>query len=114
MAENNNSASASIAASAAEVGMDALKVGTVRSTIVSYSKQLEQDIDSIDKAFDLLEDYWQSSTATYYKKTVKAKINEIRKEQATLTGNLTKFFGSVMQKYEAAETNLNKNADLFK
>lgn len=115
MATNNNS-SAALGAGAvtASVMVEQGKIIAAKANIVAYSKVLEQDIDSIGKAVDSLADCWQSSTATYYRDSVKAKINDIKKEQTTLYNNLTKYFASIVQKYEAAEKAVTSNADLFK
>ena len=111
MATNNNTSSVSAATS---VMVEQVKIAAAKSNIVAYSKKLEQDIDSIDKVVDSLVDCWESTTATYYRDSVRAKIKDIKNEQTTLYNNLNKYFASILQKFEAAEKAVTKNADLFK
>lgn len=111
MATNKNTSSVSTATS---VMVEQVKIAAAKGNIVAYSKKLEQDIDSIDKVVDSLVDCWESTTATYYRDSVRAKIKDIKKEQSTLYNNLNKYFASILQKFEAAEKAVTKNADLFK
>lgn len=111
MATKNNTSSV---AATTSIMVEQAKIIAAKSNIISYSKKLEQDIDYINKVVDSLVDCWESSTATYYRDSVKAKIKDIKKEQDTLNNNLNTFFNSVMQKFESAEKIVIKNADLFK
>ena len=111
MATNNKTSSVS---SATSVMVEQVKIAAAKANIVAYSKKLEQDIDTINKAVNSLADCWDSATATYYRDSVGSKIKDIKNEQTTLYNNLNKYFASILQQFEAAEKAVTKNADLFK
>ena len=89
-------------------------VSVARTSLVAYSKNMEKNIDSINKEFKKFKDNWESTTATYYQTSVSKKIAEIQKEQETLYNNLSKYLSSVVKEFEKAEKSIVKNADLFK
>ena len=97
-----------------EVKVSETKIIAAKENIIKYSKKLESDIEKIKKSVEGIENSWQSNASKSYMDTVSKNIEQIENSQRILSGNLSEFFGEVMEQYQAVENIVKKNADMFK